>query len=151
MTDLQDRLNDDLKQAMRARDELRRDTIRYVNAALKNARIAAMHDLGDDEVEAVLVNQIRQRRDSIEQFTAAGRLDLASKEEAELAILLTYLPPDPSDEEVGAAIQESIRLTEASGVQDMGKVVRAVMNRYSGRLDGKVLAARVREALLAQR
>ena len=151
MQDLQARLTSDLKDAMRARDELRRDTIRFLNAALLNAKIAAMHELSDDEAQRVLIGQIKQRRESIEQFTAAGRVDLAAKEEAELAILTSYLPAPPSEAEVSAAIQEAIQSTEASGVQDMGKVVRAVMVRYAGRVDGKALAARVREALSSKR
>ena len=151
MQDLQSRLNDDLKNAMRAHEELRRDTIRYLNAALKNARIAAMHDLSDDEAQDVLISQIKQRRDSIEQFTAAGRMDLASKEQAELAILTAYLPEPPSEEEVSGAIDDAIRSTGASGVQEMGKVVRAVMDRYPGRVDGKLVATRVRDALSALR
>ncbi len=150
MQDLQARLSSDLKDAMRARDELRRETIRYLNAGLKNAKIAAMRDLTDDEAEDVLISQIKQRRDSIEQFRAAGRIDLVTKEEAELAILVSYLPAPPSDEEVVAAIHEAIRSTGATGVQDMGRVVRAVMDRYPGRVDGKLVAARVREALTSR-
>jgi uncharacterized protein YqeY len=147
MQDLQTRLNDDLKEAMRAHDVIRRETIRYLSAGLKNARIAAMRDLSDDEAEGVLVSQIKQRRDSIEQFRAAGRSDLVTKEEAELAILTSYLPAPPSDDELTTAIDEAIRSTRAAGVQQMGKVVRAVMDRYPGRVDGKIVAARVREAL----
>jgi uncharacterized protein YqeY len=147
MRDLQTQLNDDLKVAMRARDEVRRDTIRFLNSALKYAKIAAMRELSDDEVQGVLIGQIKQRRDSIEQFKAAGRTDLSDKEEAELAILASYLPAPPSDDEVSASIEKAIRSTGASGVQDMGKVVRAIVDRYPGGVDGKVVAARVREAL----
>ena len=147
MNNLQAQLNDDLKAAMRAREELRRDTIRYLLAGLKNTRIAAMHELSDDEAQNVLIGQIKQRRDSIEQFKAAGRTDLSDKEEAELAILSTYLPAAPTEDDVSASILEAIKSTGASGVQDMGKVVRSVMERYPGRVDGKVVAARVREAL----
>lgn len=110
-----------------------------------------MHDLSDGESQAVLISQTKQRRDSIEQFRAAGRLDLAAKEEAELAILSSYLPAPPSEEDVSATIEEAIRSTGASGVQEMGKVVRVVMDRYPGRVDGKLVAAQVREALSARR
>jgi uncharacterized protein len=148
--DLRARLNDDLKAAMRAHDEIRRETIRYLNAALKNAEIAAMRPLASAEVEAVLVAQIKQRRDSIDQFKAANRTDLAAKEESELAVLTAYLPAAPADDEVEAAIHEAVRATGAVGPQDMGKVVRLVLDRYPGRVDGKLVASRVREALSTQ-
>jgi uncharacterized protein YqeY len=132
---------------MRAHDEVRRETIRFLNAALKNAQIAAMRPLSEAEVEAVLVAQTKQRRDSIDQFKAGGRMDLVAKEEAELAVLTAYLPSAPSDEEVASAIREAVQVTGASGPQDMGKVVRIVLDRYPGRVDGKLVATQVREAL----
>jgi uncharacterized protein YqeY len=150
MPDLRTRLSDDLKSAMRAHDEVRRDTIRYLNAALQYARIAAMHDLSEAEVEAVLVAQVNQRKDSIEQFGAAGRTDLVHKEEAELAILNQYLPAPPSIEEVAEAIARAIQETGAAGPRDMGKVVRLVLDQYPGRVDGKLVATQVREALGAR-
>jgi uncharacterized protein YqeY len=150
MQDFRARLSDDLKVAMRARDERTRETIRMLNAALKNAEIAAMHPLSGDEAEAVLVAQIKQRRDAAGQFRAAGRADLADKEEAELAILSAYLPPAPSPEEVAMAIRDAIAATGAAGPQDMGRVMRAVLDRYPGRVDGKQIAAQVRQALSAR-
>ena len=147
MTAFRVRLGDDLKDAMRAHDERRRDTIRMLNAALKNAEIAAMHPLSDAEAESVLIAQVKQRRDSIEQSRAAGRDDLAAVEEAELAILLTYVPPAPSDEEIAMAIHEAIAETGATDPRDMGRVVRLVLDRYAGRVDGKDVAARVRQSL----
>jgi uncharacterized protein YqeY len=150
MPDLRTRLGDDLKAAMKAHDEVRRDTIRYLNAALLNARIAAMHDLSEAEVEGVLVAQVNQRKDSIEQFGAAGRTDLVDKEEAELAILNQYLPAPPSIEEVAEAIARAIQETGAAGPRDMGKVVRLVLDQYPGRVDGKLVATQVREALGAR-
>jgi uncharacterized protein YqeY len=147
MQDFRARLSDDLKAAMRARDERTRETIRMLSAALKYAEIAAMHPLSEAEAEAVLVTQIKQRRDSIEQFRAAGRVDLAEKEEAELTVLTHYLPPAPSEEEVTMAIQEAMIATGAAGPQDMGRVMRAVLDRYPGRVDGKEISTRVRQAL----
>jgi len=145
--DLKSRLDSDLKAAMRAHDELRRDTIRYLNAALKNAQIAAMRPLREDEVEYVLIAQIKQRRDSIDQFKAANRGDLVAKEEAELTVLSAYLPPPPSDDDIRVAIREAVQAAGASGPQDMGKVVRLVIDRYPGRVDGKIVAGQVRDAL----
>jgi uncharacterized protein YqeY len=149
MDELRARLNNDLKDAMRARDEVRRETIRYLNAALKNAEIAALHPLSESEADSVLVAQIKQRRDSIEQFRAAGRTDLVDKEEAELTVLTAYLPAPPSEDDVAAAIQAAVVSTGAHGPQDMSKVVRAVLDQYPGRVDGKIVAARVRDALAA--
>jgi uncharacterized protein YqeY len=147
VADLRTQLGEDLKDAMRARDVVRRETVRYLMAGLKNAEIAAMHPLSEDEATAVLIAQIKQRRDSIEQFGAAGRADLVAKEEAELAVLSTYLPPPPTDAEVDAAIRDAIASTGASSLRDMAPVVRVVLDRYAGRVDGKIVATRVRGAL----
>ncbi|HEY8285341.1 MAG TPA: GatB/YqeY domain-containing protein [Chloroflexota bacterium] len=147
MAHFQERLADDLKDAMRARDERRRDTIRMLTAALKNAQIAAMRPITEAEAEAVLVAQVKQRRDSIESFRAAGREDLAEKEESELALLSAYMPAPPTAEELAAAIQEAISTTGASSLRDMAGVVRIVLDRYPGRVDGKEVAARVRGVL----
>ncbi|MGH2390980.1 MAG: GatB/YqeY domain-containing protein [Chloroflexota bacterium] len=147
VTDFRERLADDLKGAMRARDEQRRDTIRMLNAALKNAQIAAMRPLSDTETEAVLVSQVKQRRDSVEAFRSAGREDLAAREEAELTILSAYLPPPPSSEDLSGAIREAIASTGASSLKDMGAVVRVVLERFAGRVDGKEVAAQVRASL----
>ena len=150
MANFRDRLSDDLKDAMRARDERKRETIRMLTAALKYAQIAAMHPLSDAEASAVLVAQVKQRRDSIDQFRAAGRADLVEKEEAELAILSAYLPPAPSDDELASAIQAAIISTGAGSPQDMGRVMRIVLDRFAGQLDGKVVAEQVRRALAAR-
>jgi len=147
MAHFQERLSEDLKDAMRARDERRRDTIRMLTAALKNAQIAAMRPLSEAEAEAVLVAQVKQRRDSIESFRAAGREDLAAKEESELAILAAYMPAPPTDQELSAAIHEAITATGATSLRDMAGVVRLVLERYPGRVDGKEVAARVRGVL----
>ena len=147
MADFRERLADDLKEAMRAHAEQRRDTIRMLNAALKNAQIAAMHPLSKAEAEAVLVGQVKQRRDSIEAFRSAGREDLAAKEEGELVILSAYLPPAPSAEALADAIREAIAATGASSLKDMGGVVRVVLERFAGHVDGKEVAAQVRGAL----
>ena len=147
MADFRDRLPTDLKDAMRAQAERRRDTLRMLNAALKNAQIAAMHPLSESEAEAVLVSQVKQRRDSIEAYRSAGREDLAAKEEEELVILSAYLPPAPSREALADAIREAVATSGASSVKDMGGVVRVVLERFAGRVDGKEVAAMVRSAL----
>lgn len=150
MADFRDRLSDDLKAAMRGHDVTARETIRLLNAALKYAQIAAMRQLTEAEAVSTLVAQINQRRDSIEQFRRGGREDLASKEEAEMAILAAYLPPAPTQQEVADAVQEAITELGASSPADMGRVIRAVLDRYPGHIDGKVLAPVVRQALVAK-
>jgi uncharacterized protein len=147
VADLRTQLGEDLKDAMRARDVVKRETVRYLMAGLKNAEIAAMHPLSEDEAQAVLVSQIKQRRDSIDQFGAAGRADLVAKEEAELAVLSSYLPPPPTGAEVESAIRDAIAASGASSLKDMAPVVRIVLDRFAGRVDGKVVASRVRGAL----
>ena len=110
-----------------------------------------MRPLSDDEVQATLIAQIKQRRDSIEQFRSASREDLATREEAELAILSAYMPPPPTDEEVAATIREVIISTGATGQQDMSRVMRTVLDRYAGLVDGKQVAPLVRQALSTPR
>jgi uncharacterized protein YqeY len=150
MPDFRERLSTDLKDAMRAHDERRRETIRMLNSALKYAEISAMHPLNEREAEAVLVAQIKQRRDAIEQYRAAGRQDLAANEEAELGVLSGYMPPAPAEAEVSDAIHAAIATTGAQGPQDMGKVMRIVLDQFAGRVDGKQIAAQVRSALGAR-
>ena len=151
VSELRARLADDLKAAMRARDQVALSTIRMLNAALKNAEIAALHPLDAAEVQAVLVAQIKQRRDSIEQFAKAGRDDLVAQEQAELDLLIGYLPPPPGADAVDEAIREAIAANGATSAKDMGMVMRAVLDRYPGQLDGKQIAARVRDALAESR
>lgn len=150
MAELRTQLTTDLKTAMRSRNEVALSTIRMLTSAMKYAEIAAIHPLSQDEELAVLIAQIKQRRDSIEQFRAAGREDLAVKEEAELAVLIAYLPPPPTEAEVDAAIQGAIRDLGASGQQDMSRVMRQVIDQFAGRVDGKQIAPLVRQALTAR-
>jgi uncharacterized protein YqeY len=147
MAELRSQLTTNLKEALRGRQEVAVSTIRLLLAAIKNAEIAAMHPLSLLEEQAVLVAQIKQRHDSIEQFRNAHREDLAVKEEAELAVLDAYLPPAPSADEVASAIAAAIADLGATGPQDMSRVMRQVLDRYPGRVDGKQVAPLVRQAL----
>ena len=147
MAELRTQLSSDLKDAMRARNEVAVSTIRMLTSAIKYAEIAAMHPLSREEEEVTLIAQIKQRRDSVEQFRAAGREDLATREEAEMAVLSAYLPPAPSTADVEAAIQAAIVALGASGPQDMSKVMRQVLEQFAGRVDGKQVAPLVRQAL----
>jgi uncharacterized protein len=146
---LRQRMEADLKDAMRAGDQVSRDAIRYVLAAVKNAEIERRGELSRDEGLAVLRRVQKQLADAIEQYRAGGRADLAEKEEAQLAVLKRYLPADVSDAELGAALDEIIAATGASGPRDMGKVMPALMARFGERADGRRLSQAVRERLAA--
>ena len=142
-----ERLADDLKEAMRERDERRRSVLRMTISALHNAEIAAGRELDEGDELAVLGKEAKQRRDSIEEFRKAGRQDIVDKEEAELAILTAYLPQQVSRDEIAEAARQVIQETGASGARDIGKVMPALMQRFRGRADGKDVNEVVRELL----
>ena len=144
---LKDRLNDDLKDAMRSRDTLKRNTIRLLLSAIGYEEIARQGDLDDDAVTQVLTKQAQQRRDSIEAYAKGGRADLVAQEEAELAIVSAYLPAPLSAEEIGAIVDAAIADAGASGPQDMGKVMGRVMPQVRGRADGRQVSALVNQRL----
>ncbi|MCL5022100.1 MAG: GatB/YqeY domain-containing protein [Nitrospirae bacterium] len=141
------RFDDDLKEALKAADRGKVSILRMVKAAVKNKQIEKGRELTDDEVLSVLSSMVKQGRESMEQFTAAGRIDLAGKEEREVAILQGYLPAQLTREEIDGIIIEAVRETSAGGPQDMGKVMRLVMPRLKGAADGKYVNQRVRELL----
>jgi len=146
-TSLRDRLSDDLKQSMRDRNIALRDTIRLILSVIKNAEIDKRGPLSPDEEIAALRGQAKQRQDSIEQFRAAGRDDLADKEAAELVIIERYLPQQMSDDELDAFVREGIAEAGAEGPKDMGKVMSLLTKRSEGRVDGRRLSTAVRAAL----
>jgi uncharacterized protein YqeY len=149
MATLNDTLTADMKEALRARESLRLSTIRLLLAALKNAQIEAMHSLSEEEALAVLRKQARMRHEAIEQYRRGGREDLASKEEAELAVIESYLPAAPTEYQIRAVVREAIAATGASGPRDMGVVMRTTMSRLGGRADGRRVQGLVREELAA--
>ena len=148
---LADRLASDLKDAMRARDEVRLRALRSLTAALKSAEIARREGgsatLTDEDVLAVVQKQAKQRRESIAQFDAAGRADLSQHEQEELDVLDTYLPKQLSDEEIRAVVDEVVRETGASGAAMMGRVMGPAMARLRGQADGNRVQAAVKAAL----
>ena len=144
---LKERLNTDLHDAMRQRAELRRDTLRMVLAALHNAEIAAGRELDDDGVLGVLAKEAKQRRESIEEFRKANRSDLAGKEEAELAVLSSYLPQAVSRDEIVEAARRAVQETGAAGPKDIGKVMPVLMQQLRGRAEGREINEVVREIL----
>jgi uncharacterized protein YqeY len=141
-------VNADLATAMRARDQETLGALRMLKTALTNKRVELARDVGDLEALQVVSTLVKQRRDSIEQFTAAGRDELADKERRELAILERYLPPPVDAAALDAAVAAVIAETGAATVKDMGRVMKGVMARFDGQLvDGKLVSERVRAAL----
>jgi hypothetical protein len=147
MTTLKDRIQADLTDAMRAREEIRKTALRMLVAAIKNAEIEARAPLTDDAVVLVAQKQVKQRRESILEFRKANREDLVEKEEAELAILETYLPQQADRSEVEAAARKLVAETGASGARDIGKVMPPLVKQFSGRADGRLINEVVRELL----
>jgi hypothetical protein len=146
---LVERLERAVVEAMKARDALRTSALRMVRAALKNRAIDKRAPLDDGDALQVLGTLAKQRRESIEQFTAGGRQDLAEKEEAELRILQEFLPEEMGEDEVRRAVEAAVSETGAAGPRDMGKVMAALMGRLKGRADGKLVNQLVRERLAA--
>ena len=139
----------DLTAAMKAKDTARLSALRMLKAAVMNkGMVEKGRDLNDAEVLQVVASLVKQRRDSIEQFAKAGRTDLVEKETGEIAILEHYLPPAVSADEIDAAVAEAIAATGASSPKDMGKVMKAVMPKLSGKnVDGRTVNEAVRRQL----
>ncbi len=147
MTELRDQLRRDLHEAMRAKEPVRRGTIRLVEAAIKNAEIERRRPLEDAEVIAVIRKQLKQRQESVELFQQGGRQDLVDKERAEIAVLEEYLPALMSRDEIVAAVQRAIAAAGASGPQDKGKVMGPLMGELRGKADGRLVNEVVTELL----
>lgn len=148
---LADRINDDMKQAMKTKDQARLDTLRMVRAEiLKKEKEKVGSKVDDETMLAILNTMVKQRRDSIEQFENGGRTELAEKEKAELALISAYLPAALSDAEVGALIDESIKLVGATHAGDVGKVMGPLMKKLkeTGKsFDGKAVNGLVKARL----
>lgn len=149
MSALATRLLDDLKAAMRGSDVTRRETLRFLRAEIHNQEIERRRPLTDDEIVAVVQRQIKQRRDSIEQFARGGRQDLVAAEEAQLQVLVSYLPPQLSYDDVLGIARAVVQELGAKGPKDMGRVVPVLRARVQSRAEGSVIAAAAREALNA--
>ena len=136
---LKEKITEDMKTAMRAKDSERLGTIRLLLAAMKQKEVDERVELGDADILAIIEKMLKQRRESIAQFEKAGRQDLADTEKAEIAVLSTYLPQQMSEPEVAEAIAAAIRESGAAGPKDMGKVMGLLKSRLAGRTDmGKV-------------
>jgi uncharacterized protein YqeY len=144
---LLERLGEDLKQALKAKDAVRVSTLRLARAALHNAEIQRGRPLTDEEAQEVLRLEARRRKEAIEAFRRAGREEMAHREELELAVLLEYLPTPLSEEELRRIVQEAIQRLGASTEWDVGRVIGAVMREVRGRAEGRDVERLVREAL----
>ena len=151
---LMERIQNDITAAMKARDERRLSTLRMVKTALKNREIEKMSPLDDKESQAVLTTLIKQRKDSVEQFTKGGRQEMADKEAAEIVLIETYLPKAADEAEVVAGVRAVIGEMAPVTMKDMGTVMKNAMARFSGagmRVDGKMVSDIVKRELQASK
>lgn len=147
MAALTEQIRSDLTAAMKAQEKERLSTLRMLQSALKNEQINSGHELSDEEAMNVIRKAVKQRQDSIEQYTTAGRTELADKERSEMELLKTYLPPELSEAEIESGIREIIASTGAASKKDMGKVMKEATARYKGRADGKKIQEIVQRLL----
>ncbi|HXY53815.1 MAG TPA: GatB/YqeY domain-containing protein [Nitrospirota bacterium] len=145
--ELREKIEDDTRQALKSGAKDKVSTLRMLNAALKNKQIDKRRSLTTEEVIETVRSLIKQRKDSIEQFTKGGRQDLVDKETAEVAILEAYLPKQLAGEELEAMIRDAIAQTGAQSARDMGKVMKALIPMVGGRADGKLVSELVKNAL----
>jgi len=144
---LKAQITEDMKAAMRAKESARLATIRLILAEIKRKEVDEQIELDDTQTLAIVEKMIKQRKDSITQFEAGGRADLADIEKAELAILSTYMPAGLSDEEIAAEVAAAVASLGAAGPQDMGKVMGVLKPKLAGRADMTVVSGLVKKAL----
>jgi len=144
---LAERLNDDMKQAMRDGNKFRLQTIRMVRASIKNQEIELRRPLDDNETLNILSRELKQRRDSLQDFERGGREDLVSNVRAEIEIISEYLPRQLTEEEIKAIVVQTMQETGASSKADLGKLMGALMPKVKGVADGKLVNAIVQQSL----
>jgi len=144
---LEERLLEEMKEAMKSNEKLRLSTIRMIRSASKNREIELRKKLADEEIAKVIQGMVRKGEESIVQFEAGGRADLVEKEKQELEILKSFLPQAMTQEEILKMIDQSIQETQASSLKDLGKVMKSVMPRLEGKADGKLVNQLVKERL----
>ena len=144
---LKEKISEDMKAAMRAKESEKLATIRLINAAIKQKEVDERIELSDEQVLAVIAKMIKQRKDSITQFEAGGRQDLADIEKAEMVVLSAYMPAQMSEAEVQAEVAAAVAQVGAAGPQDMGKVMGVLKPKLAGRADMTAVSAQVKAAL----
>ena len=147
MSELKNRINEDVKSAMRSKDKERLGTLRLITAAIKQREVDERIEMDDAAVLAVLDKMVKQRKDSIDQFTQAGRTELADKEQAEIVIIQEFLPAQLSDAEIDQLIAEAIKASGASTMQDMGKVMGQLKPKLQGRADMGAVSGKIKAKL----
>lgn len=147
MGNLTEKIRTDLTAAMKAQEKERLSVIRMLQSAVKNEQIHVGHELSDEEAMSVIRKAVKQRQDSIEQYSNAGRTELADKERAEMEILRTYLPAELSEAELESGLREIIASTGAQSKKDLGKVMKEATARFKGRVDGKKIQEAVSRML----
>ncbi|MBQ1336429.1 MAG: GatB/YqeY domain-containing protein [Selenomonadaceae bacterium] len=144
---LKDRISEDMKAAMKAHEKDRLAVIRMVRSAIRQTEIDGKKDLDDEGVIAVISKELKMRKDSLEEFRKGGRDDLVEKTQAEIDVLLPYLPEQLSEDEVKALVKEAVEQTGAASMKDMGKVMGVLMPKVKGRADGKLVNSIVKGML----
>lgn len=144
---LKEQLTSDMKEAMKAHDKDRLAVIRMVRGAIRQQEIDGKKELNDDDVIAVISKEVKMRKDSIDEFSKGGRDDLVAKTQAEIEVLMPYLPQQLSEAEVKGLVEEAVAATKAATPKDMGKVMGVLMPKVKGRADGKMVNTIVRSML----
>ena len=145
---LEEKINQDYVQAMKARDSFSSSVISFLRAQIKNVKVdKRLEQVPDEEVIAVIKKQVKQRQDSIAQFTAGNRADLAQKEEKELNVLKNYLPAQMPEEQLKTIIEEVVSSSGATSIKDMGRIMKDVLVRVAGQADNQMVGAFVKERL----
>ena len=142
-----EQIDRDYIQAYKTKDQVKLGTLRLLKTAAKNRQVELMRPLEDDDYMDVLLREVKQRQDSIEQYTTAGRDDLAAREAAEAAVLQAYLPARLSDEELAEVVEKTVAPLLDGGMKNMGKAISAIMAESKGRVDGKAVSAAVKARL----
>lgn len=144
---LKEQILNDIKEAMRQKDDFKRDTLRTLNAAFKQVEVHERIELSDERILKIIASEIKKRKDAIELYSKGGREDLAQKEQKEIALFESYLPQQLSDEELQAALKEMIANLGVSSLKDQGLVMKEAKAKFGARVDGKRLNVTLRELL----
>ncbi len=147
MSDIKKKLQDDVKAAMKSRDQLTLDTLRMVLSAIKNKEIEKKADIDDSVISSLISTLVKQRREAAELYRKGDREELAQKEEKEIVLLQAYLPEEISKDEICRIVDDGLKEAGANSLADMGKAMKVVMAKVAGRADGKVVSEVVREKL----